>query len=62
MFCIQFSVVSFHKYDKIFASDLYGLYNGHTDLPVIFYIVHNLFFFWKAQNRDLVVTKGTINT
>ena len=25
--CIQF-VVSFHKYDKIFASDLYGLYNG----------------------------------
>ena len=41
---------SFHKQDKIFASDLYGrlqwltywlaIVNAHTDLPLIFYLLH----------------------
>ena len=40
---------SFHKQDKIFASDLYGrlqwlayrpaIVNAHTDLPLIFYLL-----------------------
>ena len=38
-------IVSFHKHDKIFASDLYGrlqrlaILNAHTDLPLIFYLL-----------------------
>ena len=44
---------SFHKQDKIFASDLYGrlqwradrraIVNVHTDLPLIFYLLLKLF-------------------
>ncbi len=41
-------IVSFHKYDKILATDLYGdlqwfalaIVNPHTDLPLVFYLVH----------------------
>ena len=42
---------SFHKQDKIFASDLYGplqwlayrlaIVKAHTDLPLIFYLLLN---------------------
>ena len=39
------SIVSFHGYDKIFAWDLYGCFNGslivntHAELPQIFYLL-----------------------
>ena len=41
---------SFHKYDKIFVSGVYerlqwlayrlAMVNAHTDLPLIFYLLH----------------------
>ena len=36
---------SYFKYDTIFASDLYGIYNGspctsHTDRPLILYLYY----------------------
>ena len=46
---------SYFKYDAIFASDLYGIYNGlpcksHTDRPLILYLLLSV----SIATRDIV--------